>query len=243
MAGSFPLTHREPRRHRDAGAQPAVLRAAARRAADLPRARDGGHARRHPARRPRVDQAGPALDRAGRQRRRRSSPSSTAPASPRWSASRSRSSTCRSADLREAAPRPRAADRRRRMTRVMISCGEPSGDLYAGALARALRERRPGVDVFGFGGPRLRGGRRAPGRRLPRAVGHRADRGAARPADDLRHPPAAGRGGARRRRPDVARPDRLSRFQLPPDARRCRAGHPDRLLRRRRRCGRGVPAA
>lgn len=41
------------------------------------------------------------------------------------------------------------------MPRVMISCGEPSGDLYAGALAAALRRQQPGVDIFGFGGPRL----------------------------------------------------------------------------------------
>lgn len=40
--------------------------------------------------------------------------------------------------------------------RVMVSCGEPSGDLYAGALARALVEREPGLDVFGFGGPLCR---------------------------------------------------------------------------------------
>ena len=39
--------------------------------------------------------------------------------------------------------------------RVMISCGEPSGDLYAGALAEALRARDPGIDIFGFGGSRL----------------------------------------------------------------------------------------
>jgi lipid-A-disaccharide synthase len=38
----------------------------------------------------------------------------------------------------------------------MISCGEPSGDLYAGALAEALRAREPDVDMFGFGGARLR---------------------------------------------------------------------------------------
>lgn len=37
----------------------------------------------------------------------------------------------------------------------MISCGEPSGDLYAGALATALRQQRPDVDIVGFGGPRL----------------------------------------------------------------------------------------
>ena len=39
------------------------------------------------------------------------------------------------------------------MTRVMVSCGEPSGDLYAAELARALRATRPDLDVFGFGGP------------------------------------------------------------------------------------------
>lgn len=38
----------------------------------------------------------------------------------------------------------------------MISCGEPSGDLYAGALTAALRAQAPGIDVFGFGGDRLR---------------------------------------------------------------------------------------
>ena len=37
----------------------------------------------------------------------------------------------------------------------MISCGEASGDLYAGALANALREREPAVDIIGFGGDRL----------------------------------------------------------------------------------------
>jgi lipid-A-disaccharide synthase len=39
--------------------------------------------------------------------------------------------------------------------RVMISCGEPSGDLYAGALAAEIRRREPGADIFGFGGTRL----------------------------------------------------------------------------------------
>ena len=37
----------------------------------------------------------------------------------------------------------------------MISCGEASGDLYAGALAEELRTRAPAVEIFGFGGPRL----------------------------------------------------------------------------------------
>lgn len=39
--------------------------------------------------------------------------------------------------------------------RLLLSCGEPSGDLYAGALTRALRERLPGVSVAGLGGPQL----------------------------------------------------------------------------------------
>ena len=39
--------------------------------------------------------------------------------------------------------------------RVMISCGEPSGDLYAGALAAEIRRKEPAADIFGFGGPRL----------------------------------------------------------------------------------------
>ncbi len=39
--------------------------------------------------------------------------------------------------------------------RIMISCGEPSGDLYAGALASEILSREPSADVFGFGGRRL----------------------------------------------------------------------------------------
>ena len=38
----------------------------------------------------------------------------------------------------------------------MISCGEPSGDLYAGALVAALRRREPGIEVFGLGGDRFK---------------------------------------------------------------------------------------
>ncbi len=37
----------------------------------------------------------------------------------------------------------------------MLSCGEASGDLYAGALVRALNAREP-VEVFGFGGEQMR---------------------------------------------------------------------------------------
>ncbi len=39
--------------------------------------------------------------------------------------------------------------------RVLLSCGEASGDLYAGALVRELRGLAPEVDVFGLGGPRF----------------------------------------------------------------------------------------
>ena len=40
--------------------------------------------------------------------------------------------------------------------RVMISCGEPSGDLYAGALARELGRIDPNIEITGFGGAHLR---------------------------------------------------------------------------------------
>jgi lipid-A-disaccharide synthase len=39
--------------------------------------------------------------------------------------------------------------------KVMVSCGEPSGDVYAAALTEALRRRDPEADVFGFGGQRF----------------------------------------------------------------------------------------
>jgi lipid-A-disaccharide synthase len=38
---------------------------------------------------------------------------------------------------------------------VLVSCGEPSGDLYAGDLVRHLRERAGPLDVFGLGGDRV----------------------------------------------------------------------------------------
>jgi len=39
--------------------------------------------------------------------------------------------------------------------RILLSCGEASGDLYAGALVRELRALSPGIDVFGLGGPQF----------------------------------------------------------------------------------------
>jgi lipid-A-disaccharide synthase len=40
-------------------------------------------------------------------------------------------------------------------SRLLLSCGEPSGDLYAGALVRELRSIIPGVIVEGLGGPQF----------------------------------------------------------------------------------------
>lgn len=39
--------------------------------------------------------------------------------------------------------------------RVMLSCGEPSGDLYAGALTAEIRRLSPRAEVFGLGGRRF----------------------------------------------------------------------------------------
>ena len=39
--------------------------------------------------------------------------------------------------------------------RLLLSCGEASGDLYAGALTRALRALAPDVTVSGLGGPQF----------------------------------------------------------------------------------------
>jgi lipid-A-disaccharide synthase len=41
------------------------------------------------------------------------------------------------------------------LTRIFISCGEPSGDLYGAELVNRLRPRVPGLEVFGLGGDRL----------------------------------------------------------------------------------------
>jgi lipid-A-disaccharide synthase len=41
------------------------------------------------------------------------------------------------------------------MTRLLVSCGEPSGDLYAAELVGQLRRALPRLEVFGLGGDRL----------------------------------------------------------------------------------------
>lgn len=42
------------------------------------------------------------------------------------------------------------------MTRILISAGEASGDMHAADLVRALKQRRPDVELFGMGGPLMR---------------------------------------------------------------------------------------
>jgi lipid-A-disaccharide synthase len=42
-----------------------------------------------------------------------------------------------------------------RNARLLISCGEPSGDLYGSELVNRLRPMVPGLEVFGLGGDRL----------------------------------------------------------------------------------------
>jgi lipid-A-disaccharide synthase len=44
------------------------------------------------------------------------------------------------------------------LVKIMMSCGEPSGDLYAGALAVEIRKRVPNAAIFGLGGQRLMAG-------------------------------------------------------------------------------------
>ena len=39
--------------------------------------------------------------------------------------------------------------------RVFVSAGEPSGDLHGANLLRSLKQRRPEVDIVGFGGDRM----------------------------------------------------------------------------------------
>ncbi len=43
-----------------------------------------------------------------------------------------------------------------KVSRVMIVAGEASGDLHGGALARALLEKNPSLNLIGFGGDAMR---------------------------------------------------------------------------------------
>ncbi|MGH7193080.1 MAG: lipid-A-disaccharide synthase, partial [Candidatus Saccharimonadales bacterium] len=39
--------------------------------------------------------------------------------------------------------------------KIFFSAGEPSGDLHAANLMRALRARMPGAEFMGYGGPEM----------------------------------------------------------------------------------------
>src|SRR5262249_15740262 len=49
----------------------------------------------------------------------------------------------------------RALHATRVLMKLLLSCGEASGDLYGGALTRELRSLEPAVAVAGLGGPKL----------------------------------------------------------------------------------------
>ena len=112
------------------------------------------------------------------------------------------------------------------MTRVFISCGEASGDLYAAALAEELRRREPGIEIVGFGGPRLA----AAGATLYEDYRHYSVTGLAEVVKQL---PRTWRlyrrlvAEARRHPPDVFVPIDFPGLQLPPR----------RVAERRRRAG------
>src|SRR4051794_31388783 len=50
---------------------------------------------------------------------------------------------------------PFLAARQGKAMRLFLSAGEPSGDLHGANLVRELRRRRPGIEVFGFGGEKM----------------------------------------------------------------------------------------
>ena len=41
--------------------------------------------------------------------------------------------------------------------KIMLSAGEASGDLHGESLARAMQKLQPGVELVGFGGPKMAG--------------------------------------------------------------------------------------
>ncbi len=115
--------------------------------------------------------------------------------------------------------------------RLLLSCGEPSGDVYAGALTRELRTLSPGHLAVGPGRPAVRGCRRTADRRLPRPRGHRAHRGDREDSEVAGDASTAGRSGAARAA-GRARRHRLPGLQLSAGAPHPQARHSGRLLHR-----------
>ena len=188
------------------------------------------------------DASGRQADLRGRRPGSRSSKSCSATTG-RSTACRSRSATTvRVAEKRRSSAASRRSHQRPARSRalhapallnprLLLSCGEPSGDLYAGALTRELRALAPGIDVCGLGGPQFARRRRAADRGLPRARGHRAHRGRSRKLPQLAA--ASSSGSWRRRAPSG--PTRWSSSTFPTSTSGSRRdvkklGDPGRLL-------------
>ena len=75
-----------------------------------------------------------------------------------------------------------ALGRPQEAVKVMLSCGEPSGDLYAGALVRRCARASRSSTYSASAARSLAGGGCPPGGGLPGPLGHRAHRGAEGPA-------------------------------------------------------------
>ena len=114
---------------------------------------------------------------------------------------------------------------------MLLSCGEASGDLYAGALTRELRALAPGIDVAGL---RRAAVRRAPAGGCSPTIA--AWRSPGSPRSIAKVPQSLAAHAARwSRRPAPTRPDALvvidfSGLQLPARAAHQEARHPGRLL-------------
>ena len=112
--------------------------------------------------------------------------------------------------------------------RLLLSCGEPSGDLYAGALTRELRRSGPDIEVAGLGGPAFA---RAGGGCSSTTAAWRSP---ASPKSSPRSRSLRGAEAAARRLRRATGPTRWSSSTSPDFnvrlARGCTARHPGRLL-------------
>ncbi len=136
-----------------------------RREADLRRGRTG-----HAARRGALQRLPPGRRRPDRVRHDRPRPRRAGARAPRHDASRStRPSAQRCSNVRPLEPA--------RSSQNLLSCGEPSGDLYAGALTRELRIARAGHRGRRAWRTGVSPRRRPAARRLSRARRHRLHRG------------------------------------------------------------------
>ena len=120
----------------------------------------------------------------------------------------------------------------------MISCGEPSGDLYAGALAEQILQLEPGAVITGFGSERLR----AAGASLVRDFKGLSVTGL---TEALRVIPRSWQNyralvrAAEAQPPRRLRPDRLSRLQLLSSPARCTSAASRSSITSARSSGRG----